>query len=136
MTDLRTSFDLEQLVTAPTCSRGHTLDWLIHRPSENLLESTEVIQALESDQCCVLSRLRVAVPPPPPAIIRARNFRSIVRQAFKVELNDRLSALELSAAEVDQSLRTVLDQHTPATHRKVPALCSSPWFNAVADDLR
>ena len=128
MTDLLTSIDVEQSVTTP--------NWLIDRPGENRRESTGETRALASDHCCVLSRLRLTVPLLPPAIVEARNIRSIDRQTFKVDLHDRLSAPNLSAAEVDQSLRTVLDQHAPATHREVPARRSSPCLHAVADDLR
>ena len=128
MTDLLTSIDVEQSVTTP--------NWLIDRPGENRRESTGETRALASDHCCVLSRLRLTVPLLPPAIVQARNIRSIDRQTFKVDLHDRLSAPNLSAAEVDQSLRTVLDQHAPATHREVPARRSSPCLHAIADDLR
>ena len=41
-----------------------------------------------------------------------------------------------TADQVNNQLRALLDRHAPATQRKVPQRRSSPWYSAVASQLR
>ena len=92
MNDLLAMFNLEQSGTSPTHQCGHIVDWFVHRPSDGLLVSTEVTQAIASDRYCVRTYLDVTIPPLPPALVEARDIRAIDRQAFKADLHGRLSA--------------------------------------------
>ena len=84
------------------------MDWFVHRPADGLLLSTEVSQAISSDHFCVLAYLDT--------FFEARNIRAVHRPTLKEDLRSHLSALSSpSAVELDCTLRTVLDQHAPAT---------------------
>ena len=41
-----------------------------------------------------------------------------------------------TAYQLNDQLRALLDRHAPATQRKVPQRRSSPWYSAVASQLR
>ena len=43
MNDLLRMFDLDKAVREPTHSHGHILDWITHRQSDDLLQSTTVL---------------------------------------------------------------------------------------------
>ena len=130
-------FDLQHFVNSPTHKRGHILDWFVHRPTDGLLLSTEVSQAISSDHFCVLAYLDVTIPQSPPAFVEARNIRAIHRLTLKEDLPSHLSALSCpSAIDLDSTLSNVLDKHTPATQRKVSTRRSCPWYNAVSGELR
>ena len=130
-------FDLQQSVNSPTHKRGHILDWFVHRPTDGILLSSEVLQAISSDHFCVLAYLDVTIPESTPTFVEARNIRAIHRPTLKEDLRSHLSALSCpSAVDLDSTLRTVLDKHAPATKRKVSTRRSCPWYSAVSGELR
>ncbi|KAL8614898.1 hypothetical protein ACOMHN_042856 [Nucella lapillus] len=68
----------------------------------------------------------------------ARNLKAVDRCALKQDLTTRLSSLTsstLTAATLDSVMTSVLDDHAPATRRKVSARCD-PWFSTVAEQAR
>ncbi|KAL8565365.1 hypothetical protein ACOMHN_029060 [Nucella lapillus] len=68
----------------------------------------------------------------------ARNLKPVDRCALKQDLTTRLSSLTsstLTAAALDSVMTSVLDDHAPATRRKVSARCD-PWFSTVAEQAR
>ena len=79
-------FNFSQAVNEPTRERGHTLDWVMFRPEDNVLRSTSVTQSISSDHFCVVCELRVAVPPDPAVYRESRNIRAIDRAAFRDDL--------------------------------------------------
>ncbi|KAL8564211.1 hypothetical protein ACOMHN_017480 [Nucella lapillus] len=134
--DLLTTFDLTQAVKQPIHEKGHILDWF--RSDDSLVGSTVVSHDLTSDHFCVISQLNVSLPPPQPKYIMARNLKAVDRCALKQGLTTRLSSLTsstLTAAALDAVMTSVLDDHAPATRRKVSARCD-PWFSTVAEQAR
>ena len=130
-------FDLQQSMNSPTHKRGHILDWFVHRPTDGILLSSEVLQAISSDHFCVLAYLDVTIPQSPPTFVEAHNIRAIQRPALKKHLRSHLSALSCpSAVDLDSTLRTVLDKHAPATQHKVSTRRNCPWYSAVNGELR
>ncbi|KAL8607392.1 hypothetical protein ACOMHN_024417 [Nucella lapillus] len=72
------------------------------------------------------SQLNVSLPPPQPKYIMARNLKAVGRCALKQDLTTRLSSLTsstLTATALDSVMTSVLDDHAPATRRKVSARC-------------
>lgn len=136
--ELLHSFSLQQLVTFPTHRCDHILDWIIVRKDDNILKSVCPDHTLPSDHCCVLSHLAVSVPPPRPVYVVASNISAIDITRFKSDLQALLcSSPFLTADQLDQLLKGLLDQHAPATSRKsVPRRSPSPWLPAVAPELR
>ncbi|KAL8575261.1 hypothetical protein ACOMHN_001807 [Nucella lapillus] len=90
------------------------------------------------DHFCVISQLNVSLPRPQPKYIMACNLKAVNRCALKQDLTTRLSSLTssaLTAAALDSVMTSVLDDHAPATRRKVSARCE-PWFSTVAEQAR
>ena len=66
-----------------------------------------------------------------------RNIRTIDRQAFKADSPPwSLTLDQPTADQLNDQLHALLDRHGPATQRKVPQRRSSPWYSAVASQLR
>ena len=129
--DILATFNLTQSVLAPTHTKGHIIDWLVHRSDDKLVQSTTVSTTISTDHFCVMASLNVAVPRPRPVVISSRNIRAIDRTVFKDDLRQRLAGLlSPSAADLHSALRDILDAHAPATQRKVSShKLSAPWFS-------
>ena len=94
-----------------------------------------------SDHLPVLRHLDVTRPPQQDIFQTTRNNRAINRHVFKVDVAASITALDRSTADqlndqLNDQLHTLLDRQAPATQRKVPRTRPSPWYNAVASQLR
>jgi hypothetical protein len=107
MMDLLHSFSLNQPIDQPTHSKGHIIDWVLHRPIENLVRSTSVTQEPASDHYCVVCDLNVRAPPSPPVFKEARSLRTMHRDAFKHDLSVEVSPAFCPTVDaLDSTLRT------------------------------
>ena len=130
--DLLDSFNLCQSVTTPTHRSGHILDWVVHRKDDETLLSTTISPTLQSDHYSVLTQLNIFKRPPHAVYIEARNVAAIDLSSFRSDLQAGLdSCTTLSAEQLHRLLQNLLDQHAPATQRKVSSRPPSPWFCAV-----
>ena len=69
--------------------------------------------------------------------ILRKSIHAIDRQAFKAVVSTLVTTLDQPTADqLNDQLRALLDRHAPATQRKVPQRRSSPWYSAVASQLR
>ncbi|WP_374211076.1 hypothetical protein, partial [Thiolapillus sp.] len=135
--DILQTFNLEQAVSQPTHQRGHILDWILYREEERLLLSCIVKHGVSSDHLPVLCYLDVSRPKQQSVFHTTRNIRAIDRQAFKADVSTLVTTLDQPTADqLNDQLRALLDRHAPATQRKVPQRRSSPWYSAVASQLR
>ena len=133
--DMFDQFRFVQSVNKPTHRLGNTLDWVIHRPEDNIVKSTEVTQALSSDHYCVMCDLSTQRLPPTTAYRTVRCLRAVDRSAFGEDVQSALHE-PISAESLDACLRATLDTHAPAKHRKVRPDKSAPWYQAIHMELR
>ena len=130
--ELMTTLGLEQSVTGPTHRCGHTLDVVISRENDNLVENTHVLDLI-SDHALVACTLCVRKPPVPKTTITSRKYRSI----DFANLNEDVVSSELTislantadAAAADQYnkvLSDLLDQHAPSCTKTLSHAFSSP----------
>ena len=129
--DLLDSFNLGQSVTTPTHRSGHILDWVIHRKDDDTLLSATISPTLQSDHCSVLTQLHIFKPPPHAVYIEARNIAAIDLSSFRPDLQAGLYSRTTPAEQLHRLLQNLLDQHAPATQRKVYSRPPLPWFCAV-----
>lgn len=54
-------FNLQQPLNSPTQKLGHVLDWFVHRATDGLLLSIDVLQAASSGYFCVLVHIVVTI---------------------------------------------------------------------------
>jgi len=137
MLDLIDTFGLSQDVNEPTHSKGHCIDWLLHRPLDDVVSSCSVSHELTSDHFCVVFDLNVAPPLSMPIIQKRRSLRAIDRDAFRVDLGAALSSsLCSSVEELDCTLHDLLDKHAPVSCHKIRAGGLEPWYASVSKELR
>ncbi|XP_076449509.1 uncharacterized protein LOC143285944 [Babylonia areolata] len=137
--DIVSRFDFTQGVQEATYYRsGHILDWVLHREADQLIHSCRVNHMVSSDHAAVLCRLKVSRPKRKPVYRTVRDIKAIDRDSFKADVQDMLDDLgpDLSAQQLDDGLRGLLDRHAPATEKRVPSGHTSPWYTAVSDVLR
>ena len=121
----------------PTHRCGHIIDWVLYRESDQLVRSCLVAQALSSDHLPVVCRLNVASPQRQLVFRELRNIKAINRNALKRDVAAVVHTQpELTARQLNDELRSLLDKHAPATRRRVPAGRSSPWYAGVSQELR
>ena len=110
---------------------------MLYRESEQLVRSCLVAHALSSDHLPVVCRLNVASPHRQFVFRELRNIKAITRNALKRDIAAIVDTQpELTAQQLNEELRTLLDKHAPATRRRVPAGRSSPWYASVSQELR
>ncbi|XP_041481800.1 uncharacterized protein LOC121428971 [Lytechinus variegatus] len=133
--DLLSSHGVSQIVTSPTHDKGHTLDAVIVRNSDNLLCSgLKVIPGI-SDHSAITCRLRHKRPLRTDSTFTCRNIKAINREAFA---ND-VASCTITASDTDSvcnavqlynlQLSTLLDSHAPAKTRTIKNRNDCPWFN-------
>ena len=106
------------------------------RKDDDTLLSATTCPTLQSDHCSVLTQLNIFKPPPHAVYIEARNIAAIDHNSFRSDLQAGLDFCTiLSAVQLHRLLQNLLDQHVPATQRKVSSRPTSPWFCAVGPQL-
>ena len=124
-TKLLSSLDMflfSQAVNEPRHECGHTLDWIMFRPEDNVLRSTSVTQSISSDHVCAVCELCVAVLPDPAVYRESRNIRAIDRAAFRDDLCMLVSPeLCPSTDDFNSMLQSLPEKHAPLRRRRVRA---------------
>ena len=130
------TFDLSQAVDVPTHRWGHTLDLIIYREGDGLLQSFSACHALSSDHTAVMCHVDVNKPPHHPVFQTIRNLRQIDRSQFRADDAATLTNRPpTSADDFNSTLHAVLDNHAPATRCEVIQRQSSPWYSTIAPEL-
>ena len=84
----------------------------------------------------MLCHLEVARPQRQPVFREVRNIKGINRDDFRKDVAAMVdSQPELTALQLNEELRSLLDKHAPAARRRVPAGRSSPWYASVSEEL-
>ena len=128
-------YGLVQVINKPTHRCGHTIDWVIVRPDDDIHRKSTVTDSLESDHYCTKSYFNISVSKPSTLYRTVRNIANIDRPSFIAELSSvsEFSFVE-NANHFCDFLRTV-PKHAPPSLRKVVTHSSSPWFESLRDEL-
>ena len=127
----------QQIVDKPTHRQGSILDWVLTRPSDNILVGdVNVTPNVISDHHTVLLKICGSQQRPTRQKIAYRNYRQIDIDAFQSDLSDKYDdALKVAADGEDllekyyKCTTTVLDHHAPMIVRNTRAKMSQPWFD-------
>ena len=126
MHDLFEGVGLIQHVTCPTHIGGHTLDLIVTRQSDKLIETTPIADYLFSDHSPVLCQVQVGRPSWKKSRISYRNTKSINLDALREDLSNSnliknmlLMDLNQLTISYDNTLSSVLENHTPLITRTI-----------------
>jgi len=127
------SFNLTQLVSAPTHVDNNTLDLVITSSDSPICHNVSVLPIAPSDHFPVISILDLpTIPPRPPVTTASRRIRSINIERF---IHDLMSEPLISEppttlydllSTYNATLTRLLDKHAPLIHKPVTSRPSNP----------
>ena len=125
--------NLHQHITEPTHSKGHTLDFVITRENDGLLQHAEV-GPLFSDHSALLCDLKTSKPHPRKEWIQYRKLNAIDFNKFNLDLSTALQTNNTiqpvgKVAHYNHSLSSVLEQHAPIKSKEIVVREMVPWIN-------
>ena len=133
--DLLDSHNLIQHVSGPTHKDNHTLDLMITRACEDIIESWSTLNPHLSDHSAIHSKLSLARPRPPKVKKQYRKIRGVDPIEFR---NDVMASTLFSSPacnvndlcdQYDSELSKVVDVHAPLKTRFVTSRPSAPWYS-------
>ena len=134
--ELLESTGLQQHVNVPTHIRGHTLDLIITRHSENIVTSPPRTDYIFSDHMPVHCNLLVNKPRFKKTHISYRKVKSINVDALCNDLSNSDLCKNMLSMELNDlvdcynhTLSSSLDRHAPVNHKTVVKRPTVPWFN-------
>ena len=80
-------YSLFQVISKPTHSCGHIIDWVIVRPDDDIHIESTITDSLESDHYCTKSYFNVSVYKPSTLYRTVRNIANIDRPSFIAEVS-------------------------------------------------
>ena len=140
--DLLESLGLEQHVSGPTHTDGHTLDLVITRKMENIIACPPCICHYFSDHAAVHCDININKPAFRAKKISYRKVKAVDMDCLKRDLaltdlyksgqHTPLSAsdLDMLVCDYNVSLSSIMDRHAPLKTKSVRARPQVPWYNA------
>jgi hypothetical protein len=125
--------NLEQHVNCATHVQGHTLDLVITRPSEFLLDCTYCDFSFESDHALVYFDVAIAKFPCKKQTVVSRTWKSVDMDKFKADISNKLIFPADSSASqcvdiYNSVLSQLVDEYAPLKKRSVTVRPSNPWY--------
>jgi hypothetical protein len=140
---LLSSFGLQQHVSGPTHSKGHTLDLLISRSDDSFIQDIKVKDMLISDHFWLHCLVLCSKPGTMQKEIKYRNIKSIDTDLFKKDIQESTLANADGIDDVatlvkvyDAVLSDLLDKHAPMKERKFTIRKESPWFTSEIGEAK
>ena len=136
-------FNLTQHVSVPTHRAGHTLDLLITRDDENILDNVCAHDPMISDHFVVSCNLRLNKPRFPRKEIEFRKLKQLDMNQFRNDIaasslitNPPEDLAEL-VLQYDSVLSSILDKHAPIRKQVVTVRPAAPWYTErISDEKR
>ena len=126
---------ITQSVTEPTHKKGNCLDLVICRTDDAIVHSTQVFHDLSSDHYAVVSYLSIEKPKRPVKFVSTRSISKVDHTKFGNDLSQSIT-LDMSVSSLHSTLASVFDKHAPVRQLKVRDGKPTPWYGAVANQLR
>ena len=84
--DILDLFDYSQFIDEITHTKGHIIDWVLARKSENVIIDSCVSRDLSSDHFAIISRLNLTIPKQIQKTITFRKIKAIDKEKFSADL--------------------------------------------------
>ena len=133
--DLLNSMGLVQHVKRPTHIHGHTLDLIITRQADDIVDGEPLPERYFSDHAAVICNLSVAKPPLRIKHAEYRKLKSIDVTRLKEDVcnsqlyQDPPNDLNMLLDRHNTTLRSLLDDHASVCYRHVSTRPRPSWFN-------
>ena len=132
--ELLFSLNLQQHVTTATHDHGHTLDLVITRDGESLVEDVTIHPAVMSDHNPLSFCLKTKKPEKQRRTITYRKIRDIDSEKFAQDIqgstliSDPAEDLDDLVNQYNSSLGSILDKHAPVRTKQVMLRSNTPWY--------
>ena len=133
--DLLNSMGLVQHVKRPTHIHGHTLDFIITRQADDIVDGEPLPERYFTDHATVICKLSVMRPAPRIKHAEYRNLKSIdITKLRKASRNSQLHQdppddLNMLLDCYNTTFKSLLDEHAPVCSRHVITRSRPPLFN-------
>lgn len=133
--DLLESFSLQQHVIGPTHLHGHTLDLVITRQSDQLIQATPRVGRYISDHSSVLCTLHSAKPSLAIKTVTYRKWKSVDINALEADLamselyTNPPDHLDELVSCYHNTLQVAMDTHAPERTKTIVVRPRVPWYN-------
>ncbi|XP_068724147.1 uncharacterized protein [Montipora capricornis] len=132
--DLLECIGLTQHVIAPTHRSGNTLDLIITRDLDGLVQTTPISDSFLSDHYAVLSELTLRMPATTVEEICYRKTKAIDIESFKDDLRESRLCQNPPDEIADlvscycSTMTSLLDKHAPLQKKTITVRPRVPWF--------
>jgi hypothetical protein len=127
---------MRQFISGPTHKHGHTLDLLITRDEDHIVQESGIHPPFYSDHHIITSTLKCDKPPPMKITISSRQYGKMDRNRFRNMLKDHCSNFPMDTQDPNalvgrfETMSTsILDQVCPVTTRHRVIKPRLPWYN-------
>ncbi|XP_071492587.1 uncharacterized protein [Diadema antillarum] len=134
--DLISGHGISQLVSSPTHDKGHILDVIMVRNSDNVLYSSPKVFYGISDHSAVSCLLKFVRPSRVMSEFTCRNIKKINRTAFAEDIvscklmSSPTDSVDCVVENYNSALSRLLNIHAPAKTRKIRKRTDCPWYNS------
>ena len=137
------SVGFRQHVCQPTHHKGHTLNLVLSRNSDDIIKSTLVDDGLcISDHSLIKCTLSICPPRWATKTVSFRPIRSIDMDAFLTELQGLpliqtpCSSIDDQMTQYNDGLRSILDRHAPIKTKNIVLRPDAPWMSDALRELK
>ena len=145
--DLLEAVGLQQHVKHATHVEGHTLDLIITRYSDYIINGQPTVDRFISDHASVTCSLAVSKPVARKCKFTYRKLKSVDSDALRQDLSASILCTtipsdsgNLAAEDIDalvqdynSTLRNLTDRHAPLKTKTMKARSNAPWYSAEID---
>ena len=133
-------FNLVQHVNRPTHNKGHTLDAIITRSGDDLVDNVKVRDPMLSDHLAIHCNLKIVKPSYKRKEIIFRKIlpenQSDLHKDIKEYVKSQVDISDLSSlvTNYEKELCRIIDIHAPAKRKTITVRPSAPWYNSKIDE--
>jgi hypothetical protein len=128
------SLNLTQHVQDITHTKGHLLDLVLTRATEDIIHNLQVHAPILSDHAAIVFKLPVQAPPATRKLISYRRVKDIDVEAFKKDImksnliTHPADNIEDLVTQYNTDLMTTLNIHAPLMTKTVSLRARPPWY--------
>lgn len=138
--ELLLSMDLVQHVHQPTHMKGHTLDLVISRCSDQLVKDVVADPDMPSDHSAIIFHVSIKKPPLVKKTITTRLLKKLNLVAFRDDLYTSVCNIDMSSTSLsstyDEIFHSILDAHAPVKSKTLTIRPSTPWYTDQLHQLK